>query len=233
MSTLVTTDDISKPSPKVQAVAPAIGDLNAIAKQINECFAQINKAFGHIFLRALEAGELLTKAKDIVGHGKWLPWLKDNCPNLPERTAQEYMWLADHRKEMEEKIKSADFAHLTISQAKRLMFAQPQGGSTSPTSPPTSPTDKADKPPKQIRGNGPPTVETVTALGKDFVADLKYLKKNDQEEAAREIVDDIVGLLKALTCWRSSPHHRCSPLGAEAFTPLQRPFYFHLDFYQQ
>jgi hypothetical protein len=56
---------------------------------------------------------------------------------------------------------------------------------------------KSTEAPKMILRRGPPTPDTVTALGKDFVSDLKYLKKNDQADVAREIVDDIVALLKA------------------------------------
>lgn len=42
---------------------------------------------------AIKAGQLLEEAKALLKHGKWLPWLADNC-GLSERTAQRYMRLA-------------------------------------------------------------------------------------------------------------------------------------------
>jgi hypothetical protein len=44
--------------------------------------------------RALGAGRALIEAKMLLKHGRWLPWLKENC-HLPERTAQLYMRLAE------------------------------------------------------------------------------------------------------------------------------------------
>lgn len=42
---------------------------------------------------AIAAGERLVEVKSRVGHGGWLPWLKDHFP-ASERTAQLYMSLA-------------------------------------------------------------------------------------------------------------------------------------------
>jgi protein gp37 len=42
---------------------------------------------------AADAGRKLIEAKAIVGHGQWLPWLKDHV-GISERTAQDYMALA-------------------------------------------------------------------------------------------------------------------------------------------
>jgi hypothetical protein len=43
---------------------------------------------------ARRCGERLVKVKDSLKHGEWLPWLKENCPELSERTAREYMRFA-------------------------------------------------------------------------------------------------------------------------------------------
>jgi hypothetical protein len=42
----------------------------------------------------IEAGQNLCQAKERVGHGNWLNWLKQNCTAITERTAQRYMTLA-------------------------------------------------------------------------------------------------------------------------------------------
>jgi hypothetical protein len=60
--------------------------------------------------RARDAGAKLLEAKDLLGHGEWLPWLKET--GVSPRTAQKYMRLA--------RIPDAKYAataHLTIDAA--------------------------------------------------------------------------------------------------------------------
>ncbi len=68
--------------------------LTDIAGRINTeheaCHASMKKGLDH----ALKAGELLLEAKRGLPHGEWLPWLGENCPDISERTAQNYMRLA-------------------------------------------------------------------------------------------------------------------------------------------
>ena len=62
----------------------------------------------------MEAGRLLIQAKDQVGHGGWLRWLKANT-SVSERTAQYYMKLA------RDPSKSAIIADLTLDGALKLL----------------------------------------------------------------------------------------------------------------
>lgn len=66
----------------------------------------------------IAAGELLIEAKGQLQHGQWLPWLRENC-DISERTAQLYMRLAKHRKEIEATAKSATAAYLTLNETAR------------------------------------------------------------------------------------------------------------------
>ena len=43
---------------------------------------------------AITAGATLKACKDSMAHGSWTNWLKDNCPEISERTASVYMRLA-------------------------------------------------------------------------------------------------------------------------------------------
>jgi hypothetical protein len=45
--------------------------------------------------RAIEAGTMLRACKETVGHGGWMKWLAENCPDISEETARLYMRLAD------------------------------------------------------------------------------------------------------------------------------------------
>ena len=59
--------------------------LDALADKINAeheaCRSAMRKGLEH----ALEAGRLLLEAKKGLPHGEWLPWLKENCPDIGER----------------------------------------------------------------------------------------------------------------------------------------------------
>ncbi len=50
---------------------------------------------------ARRAGALLIAAKAGLDYGAWLPWLVDQCPTLPARTAQVYMRVARRWSELE------------------------------------------------------------------------------------------------------------------------------------
>ena len=67
--------------------------LGKIAEQINECHGAISSNLRASLESALEAGQLLQKAKERLPHGQWLPWIADNL-TLPQRTVQMYMRVA-------------------------------------------------------------------------------------------------------------------------------------------
>ncbi len=102
---------------------PTLADLAADIDRLNE---EIEQAFRQVIERVFEAGNKLNNVKDLVGHGHFGAWLKTNC-KLPERTAQRYMRVADHRKEIEEKLKfeNATVADISLRQAERLITKSP------------------------------------------------------------------------------------------------------------
>jgi hypothetical protein len=67
---------------------------------------------------AVSAGNLLIEAKDLAGHGNWLPWLEERC-QMSERTAQLYMRLARHASELEANPQWT--ADLTMTEAVALI----------------------------------------------------------------------------------------------------------------
>lgn len=67
--------------------------LPVLATEIQEAHADVLQALSTAAECAIAAGHALQEAKELIGHGKWLPWLNDNCA-IPERTAQRYMVLA-------------------------------------------------------------------------------------------------------------------------------------------
>lgn len=67
--------------------------LPILAGDIRRAHADVQEAAKTAAERAIAAGHLLLEAKELVGHGEWLPWLRNHCA-LAERTAQLYMRLA-------------------------------------------------------------------------------------------------------------------------------------------
>ena len=102
-------------------VAPSLDDL---AQRIKTEPQEIMGAKRNIVERAMKAGDLLIQAKAKAGHGNWLNWLKANCVGISERTANVYMKLAEGRATIEEKLKSAATADLTINEALRSLAAE-------------------------------------------------------------------------------------------------------------
>jgi hypothetical protein len=70
--------------------AKAILEAHQKAEAANR---QSKKSGREAIAAAIEAGRNLCQAKEQVGHGNWLIWLKQNCTGITERTAQRYMTL--------------------------------------------------------------------------------------------------------------------------------------------
>jgi hypothetical protein len=98
---------------------PAIPDKPSLDRFRSYHEATI-EALRHSVEYAIDAGNLLLEAKEQLKHGQWLPWLAANC-TMSERTAQLYMRLARNRAAIEDQMKSAGVADLTLEQAAALI----------------------------------------------------------------------------------------------------------------
>ena len=75
------------------AGAQASNRLPVLAAEIVAAHDDVRAFEAKALERSITAGRLLIEAKECVGHGKWLHWLKANV-TFTERTAQRYMRLA-------------------------------------------------------------------------------------------------------------------------------------------
>jgi Protein of unknown function (DUF3102) len=71
--------------------------LTELAARINEAYEAVASAQNGTLEYAIKTGELLQEAKNRLKHGEWSKWLELNCPNIPARTARDYMKLAEHQ----------------------------------------------------------------------------------------------------------------------------------------
>jgi hypothetical protein len=92
----------------------SLTDLAARIRSSHEAMRQILHT---AVKRAMDTGDMLLEAKAQLGHGEWMPWLRDHC-TLPQRTANLYMRLAKGRAVIEA---SGDIAGLTLNAAARLL----------------------------------------------------------------------------------------------------------------
>jgi len=67
--------------------------LPVLAGEIRKAHADVQDAAKTAAQRAIDAGHALIEAKELVDHGQWLPWLRENCA-LADRTARLYMQIA-------------------------------------------------------------------------------------------------------------------------------------------
>ncbi len=74
--------------------------MNDLAAQINAEHERALSAVRTSLTHAKNAGELLIRAKQQCGHGKWLPWLAANV-RVSIRVAQNYMSVAERWTELE------------------------------------------------------------------------------------------------------------------------------------
>lgn len=91
--------------------------LETIASTINNTHQEVEAALQEGYKKAVLIGDLLLEAKKLIGFGNWLGWCSNNCA-FSERTAQNYMRLAQHHPEL---AKSATIADLSYKQALHLL----------------------------------------------------------------------------------------------------------------
>jgi Protein of unknown function (DUF3102) len=92
-------------------VPVASNRLPILAGEINAAHAAVKLHTTATIEEAMNAGDRLREAKELVGHGGWLPWLREHCPHVSERTAHNYMRQAKCRSQIESRIRSAaDFS---------------------------------------------------------------------------------------------------------------------------
>src|SRR6516164_6398856 len=91
--------------PNTAPIRPAgIGSnsLPDLARQIVEAHEAIQNAPKTAY-RAIMVGKLRIEAKNHEGqYGKWATWLKENCKEMTERTAQRYMQLAGNEQKLQQ-----------------------------------------------------------------------------------------------------------------------------------
>jgi hypothetical protein len=94
--------------------------LPDLAARIQAEHKAVSAAFRDSVRHAIAAGELLIEAKGQLGHGRWLPWLRDYC-TISERTAQLYMRVANNRAEIENQMRSG-VADLSLNEVAALLM---------------------------------------------------------------------------------------------------------------
>lgn len=93
--------------------------LTDLAARIKAEHTAVSESLRESVRHGMVAGDLLVEAKAQLGHGQWLPWLREHC-TISERTAQLYMRLAKNREAIEANTQCV--ADLTLSEAAALLF---------------------------------------------------------------------------------------------------------------
>lgn len=161
-------------APKSEIVTRLDAELADIATRIRSEHAAFAATFKQAIVHAFTAGELLNAAKGKLPHGKWLPFVKEDC-RMAERTAQLYMQLAAGRPAIE--AKSATLADLTFNEALKLINAtalQSVGDGTTPVTGGATETTSAGQTPAKSSSKSKAVTPASTKLSDD--AD-KYLEK--------------------------------------------------------
>jgi hypothetical protein len=116
---LPATRNPSLPTAPGEAAGTAAFDYQAIPEEnrdeVHAIVGRIRTNLRRVLETAVAIGLDLTRARDLVGHGNFLAWLKREFPGS-ERTAQNYMELARHFGAI-----TAQFADLNLTTAKALV----------------------------------------------------------------------------------------------------------------
>jgi hypothetical protein len=184
-------------------------ELSQLATKASEAHSIVVNAPKVVLQHAITAGAVLNEAKSKVGHGNWLAWLKENCLDISDRTAERYMKLADGKAKLDKKLQDPDkfdiVSNLTINEALRLID-EPDGeqsasaeakktGDAVSSSPSSSSKSKNKK--KQTEPTTKERKEQIDGFKSEWLNlsdwQKNYFVKTYQHEI-REILDGIEGL---------------------------------------
>ena len=183
-----------------------VGRLRLLAEKANREHSQAQRAAGQAVEHAVEAGGLLLKAKEEVGHGNFMKWVEENFEGS-ERVSRKYMRLAtaaDQNRIDPEEVAS-------LAEAERLLRdqdAQQTPGEYEPEVPgeeydfwdrgaesePEEPNAESEPPPQPPKGPSPSKKKDVDPLRDAMMANGRALRAASDEqrtEWAQLLHDDI------------------------------------------
>ncbi len=105
--------------PRLKRAVVSASRLRTLAEKANQAHKQAQSAARQVMKHAVEAGELLLKAKEDMGHGDFTKWLKETFDGTP-RHARRYMRLATAA--AQERIDPAE--HSSLREAESLLRDQ-------------------------------------------------------------------------------------------------------------
>jgi len=192
--------------PDERRKAEELSQLATKARQAHGIVANSTKV---VLQHAITAGNALNEAKSKVGHGKWLAWLEENCPDISDRTAERYMKLADGRPQLEKKlqdpVKFDTMSNLTINEALRLID-EPDGEQSAAASAETQETEteagdassSSSSKPKPTRKHRDPSPKQLKKQIENFETKWDGLNGSQKRHFVRTNQHELAELLEEL-----------------------------------
>jgi hypothetical protein len=113
---------VLRPEAPLPAPLPeAARTLAEIARDVQRSHAEFMAGLSQTAVKAIETGEFLLEAKQLVKHGQWQDFVMLDC-GLKLSTAQMYMKLAAHKDELEQLVAANPQSSRGLSQAQALKF---------------------------------------------------------------------------------------------------------------
>jgi Protein of unknown function (DUF3102) len=197
-------------------------DLAKNARIINTEHKAVVEATQAKLQHAITAGATLKACKESMAHGNWANWLKDNCPEISERTASVYMRLAKNSDKVEKAAEengssAADLSMRAMLKLLRKPKTDEQKATATPK-PKTTTNPRAAVEPSDTKRD--------EDVGKDW---LKELAADELVTVLREFRDDdylrqlSVALAKALAPKAQAPIAPVIAGVARVLTPQAKP----------
>jgi hypothetical protein len=149
--------------------------LDKLAERIVKELGHAEKTARLTFKHILNAGETLSEAKEKVGHGNWMDFLRDRCRGLSDRSARLYIQLAKNRSLFEDE--NGNIADFTVRGAIKLLQQPDEGEGNGEDKSEAEIIDEGDNPNEEGKSEDEPEPESVEGEdGVSEVARMEYLK---------------------------------------------------------
>jgi hypothetical protein len=204
MQNIVDLESLRKSPSPTRASTHTTVVLNDAAARVRQIEVEIETAEGEACRLAMDVGDVLAPIKRTIGHGRWLPFLK-NC-SLSARVAQIRMQLAGARSVIEAANANRQ-SHLSVAEALKLIRPKKTSSKqphAKPKAAPVAAMTIADVLEFLSKASWADKRRVAAALAQDAATMRKILPALSPKATPKQVYDRAMSLLSP----REAPDHR-------------------------
>lgn len=162
---------------------------------------------------AAKCGAALARAKSLLKHGQWLPWLEKNCPHITDQTARNYIKVANALNNNSKPLLNCGSlmeAYVVLG----IVSLRPKPKKPTTENPKGGDENKNKTPPAKIPPEPEVTAETLShSYAPEMLCEAVVIRLNNTDTLHQEGLQPCLKSIKPIVDWYN--HHAPKPRKAK------------------